>query len=274
MFTKITDYQKAVENIRSHLKNYLLTHNLKSMVVGVSGGIDSALTAALASKVALELNMPFFARSITIESNKPDEVERSIMVGKAFATDFRHVDLTEAYHLLRPFIVEDFDKENTEDRSFKIRMGNVKARLRMIYLYDLAAKNKGLVLSTDNYTELLLGFWTLHGDVGDLGMIQNLWKTEVYEMAKWIAENEANEEQAKALWSCINAIPTDGLGITNSDLDQLGAASYSEVDKILQAYLSGDKTLENHSVIKRHLTTSFKRNNPYNFPREIILGKF
>jgi NAD+ synthetase len=243
------------------------------MVVGVSGGIDSALTAALASKVAQQLNMPLIARSLTIESNKPDEIERSIMVGKAFATDFRHVDLTEAYHKIQPLIVEDFDKEDKNSMSFKIRMGNIKARLRMIYLYDLAAKNKGLVLSTDNYTELLLGFWTLHGDVGDIGMIQNLWKTEVYEMAKWLAQNEANEEQAKALWACINAVPTDGLGITNSDLDQLKAPSYSEVDKILQAYLAGDKSLENHPVIQRHLASAYKRNNPYNFPREIILGE-
>ena len=90
-------------------------------------------------------------------------------------------------------------------------------------------------------------------------------------MAKWIAENEANKEQSKALWACINAVPTDGLGITNSDLDQLGAASYSEVDKILQAYLSGDKSLIDHPVIKRHIATRFKRNNPYNFPRNTIV---
>ena len=143
----------------------------------------------------------------------------------------------------------------------------------MVYLYDLAAKNKGVVLSTDNYTELLLGFWTLHGDVGDLGMIQNLWKMEVYEMAQYIAEYEANEQQAQALWACINATPTDGLGITSSDLEQLGANSYNEVDKILKSYLSGNKEYSNHPVIKRHLATHFKRNNPYNFPREIIFGK-
>ncbi len=267
----ITDYGKAVDNIRKHLKEYLQNHGLQAMVVGVSGGIDSALTTALAGKVARDLNIPLIARSITIESNKPEEVERSIMVGKAFATDFRHVDLTEAYHKLRPYIVEDLDKEDTQSYDFKIRMGNIKARMRMIYLYDLAAKNKGLVLSTDNYTELLLGFWTLHGDVGDLGMIQNLWKTEVYEMAKWLADNEANQQQREALYACINAVPTDGLGITNSDLDQLGAPSYSEVDKILKAYLAGDKSLENHPVIQRHLKSAYKRNNPYNFPREIIL---
>jgi len=66
----------------------------------------------------------------------------------------------------------------------------MKARIRMILLYDLAGGNDGMVLSTDNYTEYLLGFWTLHGDVGDFGMIQSLWKTEVYDMVEWIRDNE------------------------------------------------------------------------------------
>jgi len=265
-------YKKAIVNIRLHLKNYIINNNIKSLVLGVSGGIDSALTAALAHKVILELKIPFIIRSITIESNKQDEINRSLLVGKAFATDFKYVDLTQAFNLLKPFIIENINKEDPNDTNFKIRMGNVKARLRMIYLYDLAAKNKGIVLSTDNYTELLLGFWTLHGDVGDLGMIQNLWKTEIYEMAIYIAEHEASPEQKDALWQCIKATPTDGLGITNSDLEQLGAKSYEEVDMILKSYLKGDKSLINHSVIQRHKKTHFKRNNPYNFPREIIFG--
>ncbi len=271
METKITDYGKAVANIRKHLSDYLDKYGLQAMVVGVSGGIDSALTAALAWKVAKDRGIKLIARSITIESNKQDEIERSIKVGKAFSMDFRHVDLTEAYRIFRNYIVEDIEKEDTSSYSFKIRMGNVKARMRMIYLYDLAAKNKGLVLSTDNYTELLLGFWTLHGDVGDVGLIQNLWKTEVYEMAKYLVEHECNEEQAEALQACIDAVPTDGLGITNSDLDQLGAGSYSEVDNILKRYLAGDKSLEDHPVIKRHLQSEYKRRNPYNFPRSIIV---
>ncbi len=268
----IKDYARAVKNIREEMKNYITQNNIKALVLGVSGGIDSALTAALSSKVANELQIPLIARSITIHSNKPEEVRRARLVGTAFATDFREVDLTELYENFHKHIVEDFYKEDKFSMRHKIRMGNIKARMRMIYLYDLAAKNKGMVLSTDNYTELLLGFWTLHGDVGDFGPIQQLWKTEVYEMARHIAENEANEDQADALWTCILAIPTDGLGITNSDLDQLGATSYEEVDKILMQYLeTKDKSLENHPVIKRHLASEYKRNNPYNIPREIIL---
>lgn len=61
-----------------------------------------------------------------------------------------------------------------------IANGNLQARCRMIHLYDLAGIHGGLVMSTDNQTEYQLGFWTIHGDVGDFDPIQDLWKTEVY----------------------------------------------------------------------------------------------
>ncbi len=267
----IKNFDKAVKNIRKELRKYLIDSNLQSLVLGLSGGIDSALTSALAFDVCKELNIPLIGRSLTIESNKPDERERAKMIGETYTTDFKEVDLTEAYQNLRKYVVEDIDNQDVNDKSFKIRMGNIKARIRMIYLYELAAKNKGMVLSTDNYTELLVGFWTLHGDVGDYGMIQQLWKTEVYEMAKFIAETEANEKQAAALIACVDAVPTDGLGITNSDLDQLGASSYTEVDKILIEFLeTNNQNLLNNPVIQRHISSNYKRNNPFNLQRKIF----
>jgi NAD+ synthetase len=168
---------------------------------------------------------------------------------------------------------ENYDQADPKGHSFKIRMGNVKARMRMLYLYDLAQSSSGMVLSTDNYTELLLGFWTLHGDVGDYGMIQNLWKSEVYDMARYLASEMDDTNAAEALLSCVDAVATDGLGITNSDLDQLKAASYAVVDEILIDYLryphkyDGDNL---HPVIERHLQSDYKRENPYNIPREYI----
>ena len=95
----------------------------------------------------------------------------------------------------------------------RIRAGNIKARLRMTYLYDKANKYNGMVLSTDNLTERNLGFWTLNGDVGDFGFLQELWKTEVYGLSKSIG--------TESVMACVNAIPTVGLGITDSDIDQL-----------------------------------------------------
>ena len=143
----------------------------------------------------------------------------------------------------------------------------------MVYLYDLASKYGGMVLSTDNYTELLLGFWTLHGDVGDYGMIQNLWKTEIYAMSRYIVSQLKHDNARKSLDACINAVATDGLGITKSDLDQIQADSYEEVDQILLKliYSTNDlKDFENHPVIQRKRNSEFKRNNPYNIPRDKI----
>ncbi len=270
----IQDYKQAVENIRKELKTYIEDHNLKSLIVGLSGGIDSALTAALAKPVCDELKIPLIARSITIVSNKPEEIERARNIGRYFSSDFEDVDLSEAFYLLSNLVMEKSEKEDASHHAYKIRLGNVKARTRMIYLYDLASKYHGMVLSTDNYTELLLGFWTLHGDVGDYGMIQNLWKTEVYAMSAYIADNLDDEDAANALRACIYAVPTDGLGITNSDLDQIKAKSYEEVDQILIKLLDKSQDLGDyvkHPVVARKLASEYKRNDPYNIPREKII---
>jgi NAD+ synthase len=268
----ITDYKTAVENIHTELKAYLIKCKLKSLVLGVSGGIDSAITAALARPVCDEVGVTLFCRSITISTNKPEEIKRAELTGLAFGHDFKEVNLSETFDNVLPGVIENYETTDKTDFGYKIRQGNVKARMRMIYLYELAAKHKGMVLSTDNYTELLLGFWTLHGDVGDYGMIQNLWKTEVYEMAEFLAKTNPNQVQAEALDSCIKALPTDGLGITNSDFDQLGASSYQEVDQILIAYLKdpNKEALLKHKVVQRKLNSEFKRSNPFSIPRSLI----
>ena len=279
------NYAKTIKNIRQILKDYLTKNQIKSMVLGVSGGADSALICALAYPVARELNIPLIGRSISIESNKADEQERARNIGKHFCTNFREVDLTTEFLTLKnTFGVNTLDQvaySIESEGETKIRLGNIKARTRMIYLYDLAQKNKGFVLSTDNYTELLVGFWTLHGDVGDYGMIQELWKTEVYNMIEYIAENEKIcSEASEALTSMLDAVATDGLGITSSDLDQLipdwkdrhntTREGYGEVDEILESYLNKGENSE-HPIILRHLRTEFKRNNPLNLKRKEII---
>ena len=138
-----------------------------------------------------------------------------------------------------------------------IANGNLQARCRMMYLYDIASRHKGLVMSTDNQTEYQLGFWTIHGDVGDFDPIQDLWKTEVYELAKWISNRYKNIEhhhtimtgagsKSDAIELSIALTPTDGLGISNSDLEQIGAKSYDEVDDILSRYIPFKEYRQKH----------------------------
>lgn len=264
-------YDVVLSNIRKEFKAYLQCSGLKSVVLGISGGIDSALTVAIAKPVCDELGVKIVGRFIEIGSNKQDEIDRGDMCGAVFCHDYANVNLTETFGAF----AGDIDGREGiigDDIADKIRLGNVKARMRMIYLYNLAQMNGGMVLSTDNYTELLLGFWTLHGDVGDYGMIQNLWKMEVYGLATWIAVEEGGVGSPvyNALMACIQATPTDGLGITSSDVEQLGAKNYQEVDNILQSYIGGDYDYEQHKVVQRMKNTNFKRENPYNLPREVI----
>ena len=143
----------------------------------------------------------------------------------------------------------------------------------MIYLFDQAHLHQGMVLSTDNYTELLLGFWTLHGDVGNYGFLQYLWKTEVYGLAGFLADRytrEGMDDKAQALKLCMDAVPTDGLGITGSDFDQIGVTSYEQADRMLLGYLEGDRQHENHLLIQRHKASEFKRNDPRFILRETL----
>jgi len=274
------NYEIVNKNIRLELENYIIKNNLKSLVLGVSGGIDSALVAVLAKPVCDKLNIPLIGRSITIATNSPEERKRAMQIGKVFCTDFNEVDLTSHYNV----IYSGFEFDNTiknvveTDIESKIRHGNIKARLRMIYLYNLASANKGLVLSTDNWTEYLLGFWTLHGDHSDFGMIQSLWKSEVYELSEWLVFNELDEYPKPALLNCIECQATDGLGISSTDLDQImpgwegsSREGYKKVDSVLSNYTIlniGDKT---NPIIKRHLDSQFKRNWPIIIERNKIM---
>jgi len=253
--------ERFTKNIRAHIKTYISENRLHSLVLGISGGIDSALCAALLKPVCEICNIPLIGRSITIETNQPEEIERSISVGENFCHDFKYLDNTKS------FFENKKNLENLDDSMLsKLRQGNLKARMRMTILYDLAQLNRGIVIATDNFTEYLTGFWTLHGDVGDYAPIIHLWKTEIYALAKYLL-SECNEKQHKALQLCIDAIPVDGLGISASDCEQLGVADYFEADSLFVRYFSGEEALEAHPLIKRYHQSHYKRNIPVSIKR-------
>ena len=95
--TDAEQLKNTAANIREVMVDYVRRCNLKSLVLGISGGIDSALCAALLRPVCLECGIPLIGRSITIETNKKVEIDRSIAVGETFCTDFEHVDLTDIF---------------------------------------------------------------------------------------------------------------------------------------------------------------------------------
>ena len=136
---KSIEYSKMVRRIREELRTYIESSNLKSIVIGISGGIDSALCAALARPVCDELGIPLIGRSIPITTNTSDERDRADLIGNAFCTNYDEVYYAEpAFKELRSMVEREELDVKPEDVNSKIRMGNVKARLRMIYLYYLA----------------------------------------------------------------------------------------------------------------------------------------
>ena len=266
--TNDAELEHAIKVMRAKTAAYIMDNQLKSLVLGVSGGIDSAFAAALLRPVCDFTNTKLIGRSITMETNKEDEIERSKLVGSLFCHDFEHLDYSHIYTVCE----QTLPKYEYDTLLSKLRMGNCMARIRMICLYDLAQLNRGMVISTDNFTEYLTGFWTLHGDVGDYAPFLHLWKTEVYLAAQFLCKDHT-KDQADALKQCIDAVPTDGLGISNSDLEQLGAETYQEVDEILTAYLNGDKSVEQHTVIERFRSSEYKRANPIAISRTTLLNR-
>jgi nicotinamide-nucleotide amidase len=254
--------RKIVSGLISYGKKY----NIQTVVLGMSGGVDSALTAALfkaAGWSVIGVTMPIH--------QKQEETDRGTEACKALRLDHVHVDLTKQYDTLL-MSVREYDKTIDSEEN-AIRRGNLRVRSRMMTVYNIASMNRGLVGSTDNFSELAAGFWTLHGDVGDLAPIQSLLKSwEVPRLAELYGVPE----------STVFAKPTDGLGISDGDEAQFGF-SYLQFDivlmKLCQLDLDGaredileelDVPLFEYGVVNKILDrikgSSFKRQNPYNLP--------
>lgn len=270
------NYEHVFNVLVDKTAEYVTSNNLKAMVLGISGGIDSTVVAAICHEVSKKTDIPLIGRSLPIK-NKEDEFSVSELVGEAFCDEFKVFNLSNSYKaslfdlcadagLIKDYKGYDWywvsDLEELTGRT-PIANGNLQARCRMKHLYDIASIRKGLVMSTDNQTEYQLGFWTIHGDVGDFDPIQDLWKTEVYGLANYLRDrykskalealhNDYKETCDKyramsyAVYSSCKLIPTDGLGISNSDLEQIGAKSYDEVDDILSRYIPFKEYRQKH----------------------------
>lgn len=270
------NYEHVFNVLVDKTAEYVTSNNLKAMVLGISGGIDSTVVAVICHEVSKKTDIPLIGRSLPIK-NKEDEFSVSELVGEAFCDEFKVFNLSNSYKaslfdlcadagLIKDCKGYDWywvsDLEELTGRT-PIANGNLQARCRMKHLYDIASIRKGLVMSTDNQTEYQLGFWTIHGDVGDFDPIQDLWKTEVYGLANYLRDrykskalealhNDYKETCDKyramsyAVYSSCKLIPTDGLGISNSDLEQIGAKSYDEVDDILSRYIPFKEYRQKH----------------------------
>ena len=224
------DYAEVYKNLVGGIKSYCEKNHIKALVLGISGGIDSTVCAALCKQV----DLPLIGVSLPCSTNGTDEVSSATLAGNEFCSTFEEINLEGVYET-----VEDFCRGTLHNiDATPISRGNIKARLRMITLYDIASRMGGIVVDTDNLTEHFLGFWTLHGDDGDFNPIGCLWKHEVYGLAKWMKENVYKD--SKALEAAIAIMPTDGNGVkAGGDLAQIAPGkTYDDVDDILYHWVN------------------------------------
>lgn len=272
LFPKRATLGNIVEQIVAGLQLYRKEHGIENIVIGQSGGVDSALTAALFKQAG------WIVHGVTLPIHqKEEETNRGIENIDVLRLERHNYDLTDQFDSMQDFLGEFGNTYKGQQRQ-----GNIRARLRMIALYNLAHKLNGCVASTDNFSELAAGFWTLHGDVGDVAPIQSLTKSwEVPAIADMLGVPE----------NTITALPTDGLGISNSDADQLGM-NYLEFDILLFDLLNLPELSEDN--IKKHINsieddevrdkawlvanrvkgTAFKRANPFNLVHPVFSDRF
>jgi len=240
------DYKKFVENSSKWLSNYIQDNHLQSLVIGISGGIDSTVSCAIASPVCKELGISLIGRSLPCSTNKGIELETAELVGNAFCTDFLTIQIEDLYNEIR----KKFEYNAGEANS--IQRGNIKARLRMMFLRHLASVYKGVVLDNDNFTEWNLGFWTVGGDSPmDINLgLHYLWKTQVYELAHYLLCIVDNQEQRDAIRNSLLLTPTDGNGVSSSDCEQFGLDNYEQVDDVLRTIYYPEEKYFNPSEAK------------------------
>jgi NAD+ synthase len=213
------ELERARREIISFIREEVANAGAQGGVVGISGGIDSALTATLAKEALgdnlLALIMP--ERGVTSDADVRDAKE----LASRLEIPYHVVEISPAVaEVMRSFPFDAFPEEQQ-----KLAVANIKPRLRMINLYLAANLKNLLVIGTGNKTELLLGYFTKYGDGGvDLLPIADLYKTQVRALARHVGVPE----------KIIHKTPSAGLWRGQADEAELGM-SYSELDRILYA---------------------------------------
>lgn len=243
---KLMDYEKLTQKIYEFIKERIKNANAKGVVLGLSGGIDSALVATLC-KNALKTNI--FALLMPSKYSNEQNLQDALKLCKDLDIEYKIIKIDK---ILTSFL------EQSQDIN-KIRMGNLCARIRMSLLYDYSALKECLVAGTSNKSELMLGYGTIYGDLAcAFNPIGNFYKSEIYNLATFLNLDQVFIQKA----------PSADLWVGQNDQEDLGF-SYEEIDQGLKALELNDKEKilslnpELVSMLKERMTKyAFKRALP------------
>ncbi|BCU98119.1 MAG: NH(3)-dependent NAD synthetase [uncultured marine virus] len=234
---RITDYSKLKTDISDWMVDYMKSSGMNVFVVGVSGGIDSAVVSTLAAETKYNV----FALGMPIHQNPEQEslsdAHLKWLSEKYVNVEAVKINLTNTFETFR----YDLERHATDNHA----LANTRSRLRMVTLYQFAGQYKGIVVGTGNKVEDYgVGFYTKYGDGGvDIAPIADLYKTEVWELGKHLGVDSR----------IIEATPTDGLwNDGRTDEDQLGT-TYVALEEAMESG-TGDavKILETFNNMNSH----------------------
>ena len=215
---RITNYEKLATDITNWIRDYAITNNIKSLVVGVSGGIDSAVVSTLCAMTGL----PTYCAIIEIHSDK-EHIARAISHCQYLDDDFsnvswRHTNMDKTMETITIPVPDWLPTNITLERL----AANTKSRLRTIALYNYAGAGHGIVVGTGNKVEDFgIGYCTKGGDLcTDISPIGDLYKTEVRELGKYLGVSD----------DIIQAQPSDGLYSDSRSDESVIGATYEELE--------------------------------------------
>mgnify|MGYP001177260907 FL=1 len=234
---RITDYSKLKSDISDWMADYMKSSGMNVFVVGVSGGIDSAVVSTLAAETRYNV----FALGMPIHQDPKQEslsdAHLKWLSEKYVNVESVKIDLTNTFETFR----YNLERHATDDHA----LANTRSRLRMVTLYQFAGQYKGIVVGTGNKVEDYgVGFYTKYGDGGvDIAPIADLYKTEVWELGKHLGVDSR----------IIEATPTDGLwNDGRSDEDQLGTTYVALEEAMESGTGAAVKILETFNNMNSH----------------------